>query len=297
MDGKCLALSVTPLQVRRGEKYDEEETFGNDTQKKERELQIISTSTFTLPDDWIVEEKPRPYTTGRSKHIDRYYYEPGTGRKFRSLISVKRYLYGAEREVLKTERVESENENEMQILRRTRRTTSFFELPDDWIVEGKPRANVNNDGIVNRSYIEPRTGQRFRSLRAVKRYLNKENASTAKCKSWLKSGCGKKRAAGKNCSLRAASNCSTVAEEDRLTPKAMKLAIHSEQKINSGKDSKASMLEYSSPPAKIKWVLSGSGGAWSPFLNNSVVPESVKLKWSKAFILSTNAGDRVAPNY
>ncbi|KAG4945281.1 hypothetical protein JHK82_041340 [Glycine max] len=40
------------------------------------------------------------------------------------------------------------------------------------------------------------------------------------------------------------------------------------------------------PPAKVSWVLSSPGGFWSPFLDDSIVPESEKLKWSKAFVLS-----------
>ncbi|XP_057480136.1 methyl-CpG-binding domain-containing protein 7-like isoform X2 [Actinidia eriantha] len=48
----------------------------------------LATSPFTLPEGWIVEEVPRKC----NGHADKYYYEPGTRRKFRSLISVERYL-------------------------------------------------------------------------------------------------------------------------------------------------------------------------------------------------------------
>ncbi|KAI3489963.1 hypothetical protein L1887_45878 [Cichorium endivia] len=43
---------------------------------------------FELPDGWIVEEVPRK----SGDHIDRYYYEPGTGQKFRSLIAVQKHI-------------------------------------------------------------------------------------------------------------------------------------------------------------------------------------------------------------
>ncbi|KAF7119565.1 hypothetical protein RHSIM_Rhsim13G0086700 [Rhododendron simsii] len=43
---------------------------------------------FNLPDGWVVEEVPRKC----HGWFDKYYYEPGTGRKFRSLLSVQRYL-------------------------------------------------------------------------------------------------------------------------------------------------------------------------------------------------------------
>ncbi|KAL6966154.1 Methyl-CpG binding domain [Sarracenia purpurea var. burkii] len=51
---------------------------------------IISaaTSPFNLPDGWVVKEVSRRC----AGQTDKYYYEPGTGRMFRSLISVERYL-------------------------------------------------------------------------------------------------------------------------------------------------------------------------------------------------------------
>ncbi|KAL4587651.1 hypothetical protein LXL04_000523 [Taraxacum kok-saghyz] len=50
--------------------------------------QSTSPGPFTLPDGWIIEEVPRK----NGDHIDRYYYEPGTGQKFRSLIAVQKHL-------------------------------------------------------------------------------------------------------------------------------------------------------------------------------------------------------------
>ncbi|CAK9168918.1 unnamed protein product [Ilex paraguariensis] len=49
---------------------------------------MVRTSPFNLPDGWVVEEVLR--RCGGS--ADKYYYEPGTGRKFRSLIAVERHL-------------------------------------------------------------------------------------------------------------------------------------------------------------------------------------------------------------
>ncbi|GFP82355.1 methyl-cpg-binding domain-containing protein 7 [Phtheirospermum japonicum] len=45
-------------------------------------------ASFNLPDGWIVEEVPRRY----NGWADKYYYEPETGRKFRSLVAVERHL-------------------------------------------------------------------------------------------------------------------------------------------------------------------------------------------------------------
>ncbi|CAH8335218.1 unnamed protein product [Eruca vesicaria subsp. sativa] len=43
---------------------------------------------FVLPRGWTVEEKQRR----NSSHIDKYYTEQKTGKRFRSLVSAKRYL-------------------------------------------------------------------------------------------------------------------------------------------------------------------------------------------------------------
>ncbi|KAK4370432.1 hypothetical protein RND71_009907 [Anisodus tanguticus] len=49
-----------------------------------------SVSSFKLPPDWGVEEVPR----SNSCHVDKYYYEPETGLKYRSLREVERRLNG-----------------------------------------------------------------------------------------------------------------------------------------------------------------------------------------------------------
>ncbi|KAL6200101.1 hypothetical protein ACLB2K_029883 [Fragaria x ananassa] len=46
--------------------------------------------SFGLPDGWKIEKKPRINTTYSDS--DKYYIEPGTGRRFRSLVAVERYL-------------------------------------------------------------------------------------------------------------------------------------------------------------------------------------------------------------
>ncbi|KOM56933.1 hypothetical protein LR48_Vigan10g282500 [Vigna angularis] len=53
------------------------------------DLHVGVSSHFKLPEGWIVEEKARP---SKPTHVDRYYYEPNTRRKFRSLSSVQKYL-------------------------------------------------------------------------------------------------------------------------------------------------------------------------------------------------------------
>ncbi|RHN58450.1 putative DNA-binding domain-containing protein [Medicago truncatula] len=64
--------------------------------------------SFKLPEGWLVEHRPRP---SNPDHVDRCYIEPHTGQKFRSLVSVKRYLNKETRDYLPTDRVISENKD------------------------------------------------------------------------------------------------------------------------------------------------------------------------------------------
>ncbi|KAK4254977.1 hypothetical protein QN277_008044 [Acacia crassicarpa] len=276
MSGKSLPLAVIPLPVRKHECGEEE-----------GELSLIETPAnlhtsgdpFSLPDGWIVEEKPRPPSSRGYRHIDRYFYEPGTGKKFRSLVSVQRHLMEGTRE---PKRMKSENKNTIQADTQTRGSALSYGLPDNWIVEEKPREDV---GIIDRTYIEPGTGRRFRSLLAAQRYLGEDNGFTATAKPLLKHGSEKQRPSGENCSA-------GVAGEDEIYVQSLKLVVKSKnykksgspKKIGLNKGSKASMIDLSCPKERVKWVLSGNGCFWTPFMNGSKVPESVKQKWSDAFV-------------
>lgn len=47
------------------------------------------------------------------------------------------------------------------------------------------------------------------------------------------------------------------------------------------------MLDFTKPPAKVKWVFGGPGASpWKPFMGESTVPEFVQQTWSETFILS-----------
>lgn len=49
------------------------------------------------------------------------------------------------------------------------------------------------------------------------------------------------------------------------------------------------MLGSSSTPGKIKWVLSGPGGIVpNPVMDDSLVLEYIKHKWSETFVFSLN---------
>ncbi|KAK7830813.1 methyl-CpG-binding domain-containing protein 7 [Quercus suber] len=161
---------------------------------------------------------------------------------------------------------------QMQIVVRTIKSTSHFKLPDDWVIEEKPRSNANYAGTIDKYYIEPGTGQRFRSLVAVERYLTQANENTATPKA-LKRGdqtshyCGlrKKKISSDIYSLDVLSK-DLEDEEDTVTLKALKLSSSStpSKKTASGKKNNSSkgIGTSASPPEKINWVLSGPGGLY-----------------------------------
>lgn len=262
---------------------------------REKELQIVvqsPSSKVEVPDGWLVEQRPRP---SNPNHIDRYYIEPHTGQKFRSLVSVQRYLNGGDTiDYLPTQsqRTISENNNN---------------LPDGWLVEHRPR--LSNCDRVDRYYIEPRTGQKFRSLTSVQRYLTAEARDYLPTERMISENatCIKSRTAQK---LRPAKDfegrLSFSAENAcRATPKlvfkcgsgkqsapSMKSyeKNDSQKQIKMGEDDRGSIHNLARPPTKVSWVLSSPRGFWNAFLDDSVVPASEKRKWSEAFSISINEG-------
>ncbi|CAH8386463.1 unnamed protein product [Eruca vesicaria subsp. sativa] len=113
---------------------------------------------FRLPKGWTVEVSPRRNTY----HIDRFYVERKTGKRLRSLVSVERYLK-------QSKNPKDQQQQQLVLSQHHPVPSKDFNLPDGWIVEEKHRRNSCR---VDRCYIEPGTGKKFRSLPAVETYLN-----------------------------------------------------------------------------------------------------------------------------
>ncbi|KAG8655347.1 methyl-CpG-binding domain-containing protein 7 isoform X3 [Manihot esculenta] len=214
-------------------------------QNQNRELHVIdpmcSTST-TVPicsstspsinflDGWIVERRPRQ-CNGR---FDKYYYEPGTGRKFRSLLSVQKYL---------TE-------------------------------EKSFASKIMKPGNGKNHYIEPGTGKRFRSLASVKRHLTEQKQYEATPKSSNQED---------QLHLTDGRECKAMLKAFKLGDQSPSKCSDSAKKNDSGDEVVSSILDLCSPPAKVKWVLSPGGSIWSPFIDDTLVEDSLKQKWSETF--------------
>ncbi|XVE79638.1 hypothetical protein DITRI_Ditri14bG0074000 [Diplodiscus trichospermus] len=205
-------------------------------------------SPIKLPPGWVIEQRPRVNSASHPGRVDKYYYEPKSGRQFRSLTAVQKYLCEEMESNLTTQRLKPGDENSMQIVPNVFSGATPFKLPPGWTVDEKPRSNVRYAGVIDRYYIEPGSGKRFRSMRAVERYLAEMEASAA-------------------------------ASEPSRTPGSLK-------KRKSGEELDP-MLDFTSPPAKVKWVLGVPGGnLWNQFMGESMVPENVQQTWSEMFILS-----------
>ncbi|BBH04853.1 methyl-CPG-binding domain 7 protein, partial [Prunus dulcis] len=259
-----------PLLTLRAAKKEEEPSS-----RSESQLQLVTTTTapFRLPDDWSVEEKRRPLrNTSSPSRIDKYYIEPGTGLKFRSLPSVQRYLTEGQIET-HMKKLKPGSECNMQIIPGTTCTSSFI-LPDDWEIEKKQRKNSR---VIDKTYIEPGTGQRFRSLRAVERYLTEGNENTP-----LK-----------------LSLCSGDQKIKSLPEVQSQKVVSTPLDINiSGESDRPSKLNLGRPPVKVNWVLAGRGGnMWNPFMDDSEVSGCVKRKWFETFKSSMYGGNISPPSH
>ncbi|CAN1846997.1 Methyl-CpG-binding domain-containing protein 7 [Linum perenne] len=160
---------------------------------------------FQLPEGWIVQKRRRRLPSfGGSPVFDKYYIEPHTGRRFRSLPDVHRYLKEDEGYVGTPMAIKSRHDqnnmqvvpsayddgsqlglplgwfvelrprsdpskfDKMQTVPSAFKSGSQFNLPCDWLVELRPRSDGSR---LDRYYIEPGTGRKFRSLVAAQKQV------------------------------------------------------------------------------------------------------------------------------
>ncbi|XP_057534538.1 methyl-CpG-binding domain-containing protein 7 isoform X1 [Amaranthus tricolor] len=258
------------------------------------DMQIVpKIPEFELPDGWVVEVRPRGPNSSVTMS-DKYYYEPGTGRQFRSLISVKRHLSGEEDLVVSKKNpcsslvpyndsntfrriayggkflMPDELEDARQakgddIFPETFQPSSSSILPDGWIVEDIPRKTSFRS---DRYFIEPETGKKFRSVPEVQRYLALQKYR---------------------------SRCRSLPFRNHSTgPRSP--APRKKNKNTSFKIFKTSIVDLTNPPEMVSWVFSGDGkDDWSPLVEECVLPDYVKEQWAETFLLGMNNWKRLAP--
>ncbi|KAJ6345106.1 hypothetical protein OIU78_007899 [Salix suchowensis] len=140
------------------------------------------------------------------------------------------------------------------------KSRSLFDLPNGWVVERKPCKNIDYAGIIDKHYHELETGKLFRSLRSVERDLTE----------------GKKHIV----------TLEALKAEDHFIPFE---SSGSRKEHVSSKKVETAMLDPSSIPAKIKWVLGGPGGiVWNPFMDDHLVPGFIKQKCINTMAFALN---------
>ncbi|KAK1373684.1 hypothetical protein POM88_029877 [Heracleum sosnowskyi] len=254
---------------------------------------------FKVPEGWVVKEVPR----ADASRVDKYYYEPSTGHKFRSLREVERYIngevYTPRRRRSKTlklgnsgshsksqsqnssyrkmvnsagkmlklkEEEEDPNKYKMAIMpAKNIPFSSPYRLPEGWVVEEVPRNTRGRGGYVDKYYYEPGTGRKFRSLSSVDRHLADRNEHTM-----------------------LSETLTELREYNMPMSKAFKIGSHVKSSNSLWKNNiqrdRVQSATFSSPPLKINWVIAGPGGdSWNPFIGGSLVPESVKQQWLAGF--------------
>ncbi|KAH6766184.1 methyl-CPG-binding domain 7 [Perilla frutescens var. hirtella] len=240
-----------------------------------------SASRLTIPRGWGIKEVPRP----DGSRSDRYYYEPGSGRKFRSTKEVHRYLSGEpycfksrSRMIVPFKRsagyrrmmvsggklLRVDNARSKNHLAVVRAAPSI--LPDGWIVEEIPRSYMN---FTDKYYYEPESGQKFRSLVAIERYLAELNDDDPLSK--------------------------TLEEimENKPLAQAFKMENHksSAQRKKNASREKSQASSFLNPPMKVTWVLAtAQGDSWNPFICEASVPDAVKQQWTNRFMLLMKDG-------
>ncbi|XP_076899560.1 uncharacterized protein LOC143553443 [Bidens hawaiensis] len=266
---------------------------------------VSPNNKFTLPNGWKVKKVPRKF----SRSIDKYYIEPETGQQFRSLKEVERYVIDGvtppttrvkRLKYYDDEKVENHNaEAVIQTRTRGKRVkyhrdgkvlqlednkddqyelaivstppsplplplpSSPFKLPDGWIVEEVPR---RNGGSADKYYYEQGTGQKFRSLLAVERYVTQMEEN-----------------------LPLSAVLEEIREKNLPLSKAFKLSspIKSCGSYNTWKKSTMPKKEKTCLPSKVNWVI-GEDDAWNAYLDQTLVPDSVKQQWGNMFFMSIN---------
>ncbi|KAK6926973.1 Methyl-CpG DNA binding [Dillenia turbinata] len=274
----------TPLTVENSPRRSQRQP--NKRKLLDDELVVVDTSLETcdwLPDGWFVDHRVRKSGASAGR-VDKYYTEACTGVQFRSKSEVlcflgagvvnKKRAVGEEHflpstnigtaltemeaslAMMKTEtslpQQQSLSTDKIRSLIAAQPNTLDW-LPDDWLVDYKVRQSGASAGQIDRYYIEPRSGCRFRSKNEVLLFLKT----------------GTKLTPNKYSKIGATSfaNCDGYKKE----------------RLNSGERSKIANV-----PAKVTWILSGPPeGSWMPFLGGEKVPALDLQDWAAKFVSAT----------
>ncbi|XP_022756606.1 methyl-CpG-binding domain-containing protein 5-like [Durio zibethinus] len=129
-------------------------------------------------------------------------------------------------------------------------------LPAGWLIEDRVRSSGATAGIIDKYYVDPSSGQKFRSKKEVLYFL--ETGITPY-----------KRKKGTE----------TLGSEEVSSG----ISAGNKQK-KSDKKPKPLNFDFVNVPEKVDWLLTNaSADSWTPFLEDNEVPESTRQDWVAAF--------------
>ncbi|KAG7949787.1 hypothetical protein I3843_13G080400 [Carya illinoinensis] len=127
-------------------------------------------------------------------------------------------------------------------------------LPPGWSIEDRVRISGASAGTIDRYFLDPVSGHRFRSKKEVFFFLE--------------TGTKRKRA-----KVTENSDADTLGSEGQKPKKS-----------GTKSKSSASKFDFFNVPEKVEWVLTDtSQGSWAPFIGDEKVSESTMQEWSTAF--------------
>lgn len=139
-------------------------------------------------------------------------------------------------------------------------------LPPGWRVEDKVRTSGATAGTVDKYYLEPITGRKFRSRTEVLYYL--EHGTTPKK--------GSKKA--KN----------TVSSSGHLEAKGRNKSSRKAKEPPPLPPLPPLKFDFEDAPEKVSWCMENAGEeAWTPFIGDGRVQDSVRRDWCTAFTVIT----------
>ncbi|CAL1400579.1 unnamed protein product [Linum trigynum] len=250
---------------------------------EQNNMQIVpsisdGSSQLGLPCGWLVESRPRR----DASRFDKYYIEPGTGRRFRSLPSVQRHITGG-KEAAKPKMIKPRSDQDnMQIVPIVTDISSEMGLPYGWLVELRRRRDGSK---YDRYYIEPGTGRKFRSLVSAQRHITQDDDLTATLKAII--------------SVDDYSTGNTFTGKLKIkrladvgNNDALPMPQHSDTKPLVDVKETGALRRPGLPtsPTRVKWVFDGQGeNTWRPSIDDSLVPNSEIHEWSEAFVMSMDS--------
>ncbi|KAG2299790.1 hypothetical protein Bca4012_011384 [Brassica carinata] len=143
-------------------------------------------------------------------------------------------------------------------------------LPPGWRVEDKVRTSGATAGSVDKYYYEPITGRKFRSRTEVLYYL--EHGTSKK---------GSKKSDN--------SDSNSDHFEGQGSNKSSKKAKDQQPPPPPRPPSPPLKFDFDNPPEKVSWSAAKAGGeeAWTPFVGDDKVEDSLRREWCTAFNVIT----------